>query len=325
MAAVVEVQDLRRTYTTATGILRRRPLEVEAVRGISFSVAEGELFGLLGPNGAGKTTTIKMLITLLLPTGGEARVLGYDVVRDAGELRKQIGYVFGGERGLYERLSGLDNLRYFAELYGVSGREQKQRIDEVLELVGLRGRERERVEGYSRGMRQRLHIARGILHDPKVVFLDEPTIGVDPVGARALRATIAGLVAAGKTVLLTTHYMFEADSLCNRLAVIARGRIVAEGTPAQLKDHVADSTVVEVEVFGIEDAELARVRGLAGVTSVSIEERDQAQYLTIRSPRGLELSRDLRDQLDGARIGRIAAREPTLEDAYVALVTEAER
>jgi ABC-2 type transport system ATP-binding protein len=249
-------------------------------------------------------------------------VLGYDVVRDAREVRKHIGYVFGGDRGLYERLSGLDNLRYFAELYGLSGKHQRVRIQEVLELVGLRGRERERVEGYSRGMRQRLHIARGILHDPKVVFLDEPTIGVDPVGARELRAMIAGLVDAGKTVLLTTHYMFEADSLCDRLAVIARGRIVAEGTPGELKDHVADSTVVEVEVFGVEEAELQRVRGLPGVLSVSVEEREQAQFLTIRSPRGLELTNDLRTHLDGTRVGRIAAREPTLEDAYVALVTE---
>jgi len=321
--AVIEVIGLRRTYRTTTGIVRRRPLEVEAVRGISFEVAEGRLFGLLGPNGAGKTTTIKMLITLLLPTAGEARVLGHDVVRDAREVRKGIGYVFGGERGLYERLSGLDNLRYFAELYGVTGRRQRERIDEVLELVGLRGRERERVEGYSRGMRQRLHIARGILHDPEVVFLDEPTIGVDPVGARELRAMIAGLVDAGKTVLLTTHYMFEADSLCDRIAVIARGRIVAEGTPAELKTRVADSSVVEVEVFGVEERELSRIRELPGVTSVSLEERDQAQIVTIQSPRGLELTQELPAFLDGARIGRIAAREPTLEDAYVALVTEA--
>ena len=291
------------------------------MRGVSFAVEQGELFGLLGPNGAGKTTTIKMLITLLLPTGGEARVLGFDVVRDPREVRRRIGYVFGGDRGLYERLSALDNLRYFAELYGVRGRA---RIDEVLELVGLRGRENERVEGYSRGMRQRLHIARGILHDPQVVFLDEPTIGVDPVGARELRETIAGLAAAGKSVLLTTHYMFEADALCDRVAVIARGRIVGEGTPRELKDHVADRTVVEVEAFGLDDAALGRLRTIAGVTSVSVEERDQSQVLTIQSPRGLELAAELRTFLDGTRLGRIEAREPTLEDAYVALVTESE-
>src|SRR6187401_1244247 len=135
--AVIEAENLVRTYRTSTGTFRRRSLEVEAVRGVSFEVGEGELFGLLGPNGAGKTTTIKMLITLLLPTSGSARVLGLDVVNDAREVRKRIGYVFGGERGLYERLSALDNLRYFAELYGVTGRRQRERIDEVLELVGL--------------------------------------------------------------------------------------------------------------------------------------------------------------------------------------------
>jgi ABC-2 type transport system ATP-binding protein len=324
VAPVIEVSELRRTYRTTTGVFRRRPLEVEAVRGISFEVGQGELFGLLGPNGAGKTTTIKMLITLLLPTSGEAKVLGLNVVRDMRAVRKRIGYVFGGDRGLYERLSAYDNLRYFAELYGVTGRSQRARIDEVLELVGLKGRENERVEGYSRGMRQRLHIARGIIHDPEIVFLDEPTIGVDPVGARELRSAISGLISSGKTVLLTTHYMFEADTLCDRVAVIAKGRIVAEGTPNELKGHVVDRTVVEVEVFGVDAATLRRVRALPGVTSVAVEDRDQAQLLTISSPRGLELTASLMGVLDGAQIGRIGTREPTLEDAYVALVTDAE-
>src|SRR5262245_19073194 len=190
---VIEARDLRRTYKTSTGTVRRKSLEVEAVRGVTFAVEPGELFGLLGPNGAGKTTTIKMLITLLIPTSGAARVLGYDVVKAAREVRRRIRYVFGGDRGLYDRLSRFDNLRYFAELYAVPPRTMRQRIEELLELVGLAGREHERVEGYSRGMRQRLHIARGLLHDPPVVFLDEPTIGVDPVGARELRATIAQL------------------------------------------------------------------------------------------------------------------------------------
>src|SRR3954470_5468562 len=196
MAGVVDARDLKRTYKTSTGIFKRGSLEVEAVRGVSFEIGEGELFGLLGPNGAGKTTTIKMLITLLIPTSGSAKVLGLDVVKDSREVRKRIGYVFGGERGLYERLSALDNLRYFAELYAVPPREQKPRIAELLDLVGLAGREKERVEGYSRGMRQRPAIPRGPPHDPPVVFLDEPTIGVDPVGARDLRKTIASLTAA---------------------------------------------------------------------------------------------------------------------------------
>src|SRR6266540_811222 len=321
--AVIEATDLYRTYKTHTGTLRRRTLEVEAVRGISFEVGEGELFGLLGPNGAGKTTTIKMLITLLVPTAGTARVLGYDVAKDAREVRKRVGYVFGGERGLYERLSALDNLRYFAELYGVPGKQQRPRIAELLELVGLTGREKERVEGYSRGMRQRLHVARGLLHDPPVVFLDEPTIGLDPIGARELRATIRSLADAGKTVLLTTHYMFEADELCDRIAVINKGLIVAQGTPRDLKATVAERTVVEIEAFGVTEDAIERLRQAPGVTSVAVEEREQAQVLLVQSPKGLELTQQLLAYLDGATIGRVAAREPTLEDAYVALVEEA--
>jgi ABC-2 type transport system ATP-binding protein len=319
--AVIEAIDLHRTYQTATGVVRRKRLDVEAVRGISFSVEQGELFGLLGPNGAGKTTTIKMLITLLLPTSGEARVLGRDVVANAREVRKRIGYVFGGDRGLYERLSAYDNLRYFAELYGVSGNKQRVRIREVLELVGLKGREKERVEGYSRGMRQRLHIARGILHDPEVVFLDEPTIGVDPVGARDLRQTIADLVTTGKTVLLTTHYMFEADALCDRIAVIANGKIVGEGTPEALKSNVSEGRVTEIEVFGVDESILGRLRGISGVTAVAVEEQDQRQLLIVQTTGERELTQPLLAALDGVEVGRVASREPTLEDAYVALVT----
>ena len=322
MAPVVEAVDLRRTYKTTTGTVRRRSLEVEAVRGVSFEIGEGELFGLLGPNGAGKTTTIKMLITLLIPTSGSARVLGHDVVSDARWVRKHIGYVFGGDRGLYERLSALDNLRYFAELYGVEPDTQKRRIAELLELVGLTGREKERVEGFSRGMRQRLHIARGLLHDPPVVFLDEPTIGVDPVGARELRSTIASLVHAGKTVLLTTHYMFEADALCDRIAVIARGRIVGEGTPRELKSQVIDGSVVEIEVYGVPDETVGRLRQLEGVRNVNVEDRDQAQLLVVQTEAGVELTHALLGHLDGASVGRVTSREPTLEDAYVALVSD---
>ncbi len=320
--AAIEVEGLRRTYRTTTGTLRRRTKLVEAVRGIDFAVGEGELFGLLGPNGAGKTTTIKMLITLLIPTAGVARVLGRDVVKDAHEVRKRIGYVFGGERGVYERLSGYDNLRYFAELYGVPPREQKPRIQELLELVGLAGREHERAEGYSRGMKQRLHVARGLLHDPDVLFLDEPTIGLDPVGAREVRATIASLTAAGKTVLLTTHYMFEADALCDRIAVISQGSIVAEGTPTDLKRGVAEGTVVEVEVFGVADEAVEGVRALGGVAAVAIEEREQAQVLVVQTRPGVELTQAILGCLDGSDVGRISQREPTLEDAYVALVSE---
>jgi ABC-2 type transport system ATP-binding protein len=203
----------------------------------------------------------------------------------------------------------------------VPAREQKPRIAQLLDLVGLTGREKERVEGYSRGMRQRLHIARGILHDPEVVFLDEPTIGVDPIGARELRRTIADLVAAGKTVLLTTHYMFEADALCDRIAVIARGQIVGEGTPAELKARVHTGRVTEIEAFGVDDGAIGRLKAIEGVSAVTVEEREQRQVLVIQSTGERELTAVILSELDGVDVGRIATREPTLEDAYVALVT----
>src|SRR5207253_2167445 len=171
-------------------------------------------------------------------------------------------------------------------------------------------------------MKQRLHVARGLLHDPEVVFLDEPTLGLDPVGARELRATIAGLVEAGKTILMTTHYMFEADSLCDRIAVISRGEIVAEGTPLDLKRRVAQGSVVEVEVYGVAGAAVERLRGLNGVVAVAVEERGQAQVLVVQTEPEVELTQTILGHLDGAEIGRISRREPTLEDAYVALVAE---
>ncbi|MFJ8310846.1 MULTISPECIES: ATP-binding cassette domain-containing protein [unclassified Streptomyces] len=316
----IEVRELRRTYTSRTGWLRPRRVVTEAVRGIGFDVGRGELFGLLGPNGAGKTTTIKMLNTLLLPTSGTARVLGHDVAREPVAVRRRIGYVFGGDRGLYERLSALDNLRYFAELYAVEPREQKARIAELLELVGLLGRERERVEGYSRGMRQRLHIARGLLHRPDVLFLDEPSIGVDPVAARDLRRTVADLRAGGTTVVLTTHYMAEADELCDRIAVIAGGTIRALGTPEELKSRVQERDILEIEAYGADEAALERLRRLPGVRGVAAEERGAAQSLTVQTDRGADLHGQVLAGLDGIRVGRVGAREPTLEDAYVAIV-----
>ena len=245
-----------------------------------------------------------------------------DAHGDAREVRKRIGYVFGGERGVYERLSGYDNLRYFAELYGVPPKLQKPRIEELLELVGLKGREHERAEGYSRGMKQRLHVARGLLHDPEVLFLDEPTIGLDPHGARELRSTIASLTAAGKTILLTTHYMFEADALCDRIAVISKGSIVAEGTPADLKRGVGQGSVLEVEVYGVDEETIEQVRRLGGVLAVSVEEREQAQVLVVQTQAEVELTYAILGNLNGGQVGRISQREPTLEDAYVALVTE---
>ncbi|WP_117214954.1 ABC transporter ATP-binding protein [Allorhizocola rhizosphaerae] len=318
----IEAVGLRRTYRSRTGWLRPKIRQTEAVKGVSFTVAKGELFGLLGPNGAGKTTTIKMLNTLLIPSAGTARIFGHDVVENTTEVRRRIGYVFGGDRGLYDRLSALDNLRYFAELYAVPAREQKARIGELLELVNLAGRERERVEGYSRGMRQRLHIARGLLHRPQVLFLDEPSIGVDPVAARDLRRTVADLAATGTTVLLTTHYMAEADELCDRIAVIAQGELKALGTPDELKHYADGRRVVEVEAYGIDDDVYGRIRRIAGVKETTLEAQGAVQLLTVQSASDVDVQGEVLAALDGVRLGRVAARRPTLEDAYVSIVSD---
>jgi ABC-2 type transport system ATP-binding protein len=316
----IEVRRLRRVYRVTIGVFRRKTKEVVAVDDITFDVQPGELFGLLGPNGAGKTTTVKMLTTLLIPTDGTARVLGHDVVKQADAIRPRIGFIFGGERGLYWRLSGVDNLRYFASLYHVDPAVAKKRIPYLLELVGLADRGQEKVEGYSRGMKQRLHVARTLLHDPEVLFLDEPTIGLDPVGARELRQVIRNLQAENKTILLTTHYMFEADALCQRIAVIDHGRIVALDTPEGLKRHVQDLSVIELEVFGVPPEVLDRLRALPLVDTLSVENQDQKQALLIHSPLGSAAVPDLMASLNGLRVGRVTVREPTLEDAYVRLV-----
>ncbi len=318
----VEVQELRRVYRAKMGLMGRKVKEVLAVDGISFSVNRGELFGMLGPNGAGKTTTLKMLTTLLIPTSGTASVLGFDLVKQAKAIRPHIGFIYGGERGLYWRLNAFDNLRYFANLYHMDPDHAAKRIPEMLELVGLGGRGDERIEGFSRGMKQRLHIARALLHDPELLFLDEPTLGLDPVGAREMRNTIRDLQGQGKTIFLTTHYMFEAEALCERIAVIDKGMIIALDSPQGLKTHVNDLSVVEVEVFGIRQEALEVIRKLKGVETASVENVDQKQILQVQSPLGSETVAPVLRVLEERklRMGRVTVREPTLEDAYVRLV-----
>ena len=320
----IALEHAGRVYKTTTGFVRRHKKEISAVVDLSFEVAQGELFGMLGPNGAGKTTTIKMLTTLLRPTSGKVSVGGFDVARDAAKIRPLIGFAFGGERGLYYRLNGRDNLRYFAELYRLPPRKINTRVEELLELVRLRERADERVEGYSRGMKQRLHLARTLLHDPNILFLDEPTIGLDPVGARELRETIRQLHERGKTILLTTHYMFEADALCDRIVVIGKGRLLASGTPRELKSLVRYQSVVELEVFGATPELIDRLRALDFVDSVVVEQRDLRQVLRVQTPIAEQAVPRLIGSLAGLEVGRVSVREATLEDAYVRLVERTE-
>jgi ABC-2 type transport system ATP-binding protein len=234
MKTTIVVRDLTRDYNG-----------LRAVDHISFSVEPGEVFGFLGPNGAGKTTTIRMLTGQLRPTSGSATVAGCDVVSERQALKLQIGVVFE-HQNLYERLSARDNLAFAARLYDVAPR----RVDEVLAQVGLLDRAGDRVKKYSNGMKQRLLIARALIHDPRVLFLDEPTRGLDPNVARDIRRFVTDLARRGVTVFLTTHYMQEADDLSGRVAIIDQGRIVALDTPAALKAaYGASETMTLEDVF----------------------------------------------------------------------------
>ena len=232
--------------------LRREPDHRErfhAVDGIDLEVAEGEIFGLLGPNGAGKTTTMRMLATLLLPSAGHAEVLGVDVERHPRQVRRRLGCVLGDGRSLYWKLTARENLHYFAALYHVPPALTRERVDRALATVELSDRADDYVERYSMGMRQRLLLARALLPDPPLLLLDEPTVGLDPQSARHVREVVVAERDRGRTVLLTTHYMEEADQLCDRLAIIDGGRIIALGTPSELKRRVSTAPVTLEDVF----------------------------------------------------------------------------
>ncbi|MBQ9534509.1 MAG: ABC transporter ATP-binding protein [Clostridia bacterium] len=250
METVIEVRDARREYVSRSGVWKREKRVVKAVDGISFEVRRGEIFGLLGQNGAGKTTTIKMLTTLLAPTGGSCRVLGCDTFGEEKRIRPRINFIFGGEMGVYRRLSARDNLRYFSNLYLLPRGEQEKRIERILGLVDLAERADDLAETYSKGMIQRLQIARGLINDPEILFMDEPTVGLDPVGARMLRDIIRRLKEEGRTVLLTTHNLAEVEELCDRLVIINKGKVIARGTPEEIKggfDTLEDAYVKLIE------------------------------------------------------------------------------
>jgi ABC-2 type transport system ATP-binding protein len=272
----VEVRDLRKHYGA-----------VRAIDGISFSVAEGEVFGLLGHNGAGKTTTIRVLTGRTRPTDGSAAVLGHDVVRSRDAIRPLINLVFE-DQNLYERASGRENLRLFATLYGVP----TTRADDLLEMVGLREAGRRAVKTYSSGMKQRLLVARALVNSPRVLFLDEPTRGLDPTSAREIRAIIARLASERVTIVLTTHYMEEADELCGRVAFLSQGKIVALDTPRELKLR-------------------------HGQRTATVLLRDRRE-VTVR----LDTAPDAEKLAEWMRAGEVVAmhsEEGTLEDVFVAL------
>ena len=319
-APAVVCDGLGRVYRS--GILGRGAATV-ALEDLSIEVPVGVVFGLLGPNGAGKTTTVRILSTLLTPTSGRAEVMGFDVETEAQRVRRQIGLVLGGERGLYGRLTGLENLRYFASLGHMGRGEGIREAGPVLERVGLADAADTRVERYSRGMKQRLHVARGLLTRPRVLLLDEPTIGIDPIGAQEIRRVVPELAGEGVTVLLTTHYMFEADSLCDRIALIDRGRLVALGTPGEIRREFSNVRVLEVTLREARAGLAERVGDIEGVERVEVSMDGLRQRLTVTVVAGAEVR-------TGAAVGELVGeraletstvREPTLEEAYLSILS----
>lgn len=298
--------------------------EQHAVRGISFGLRRGEVFSLLGPNGAGKSTTIAMLSCLLAPTSGEAWVAGHSVRREPLAVKRAIGVV-PQEIALYQALSARENLLFWGQMYGLHGAELRRRVDEVLDRVGLRDRARDRVQTYSGGMQRRVNLAAGLLHRPQLVFMDEPTVGIDPQSRRSLLDMVKQLNAEGMTVLYTTHYMEEAQELSHRIGIIDQGQLIALGTLAELTRLVGEEDVVELSIAaeGERPGLLPALRGVAGVREAS-RENGTVRLLAREGNRALPELITVATQ-QGARVTNVAVREPNLEAVFLHLTGRALR
>jgi ABC-2 type transport system ATP-binding protein len=312
MAYALEVSALSRAFTGKQTVV--------ALENVDLKVKEGELFGLLGPNGAGKTTLIKILSTLLLPTSGTAKVLGYDVDGEASKIRPLINMVSGGETSGYGLLTVRENLWMFSQFYGVPGSVARERIDGLLKAFGLEDKANAKVRTISTGQRQRMNIIRGFVTDPKLIFLDEPTLGLDVTTSRTIREYIRDWVRArdDRTLLLTTHYMREAEELCDRVAIIDRGTILACGPPAELKRRMNHASTFVMDTTSFDPAPLSAVRGVKGVSADEIESGKRVRLV-------LEDESAISDVISavvsrGGRIVSLNKVEATLEDAFIEMV-----
>jgi ABC-2 type transport system ATP-binding protein len=319
----IEARGVRRVYDA-------KPKSVVALDGVDLEVTPGEFFGLLGPNGAGKTTLIKILTTLLLPSGGTARIFGFDVERQTKQIRRIMNMVAGGEQSGYGILTVREQLWMFSQFYGLPARDGWTRVDELIEAVGMEEQREQRVSTLSTGQRQRMNFARGLLNDPWIFFLDEPTLGLDVSAARSVRELVLAWKAAvpGRTILLTTHYMQEADELCDRIAIVDHGRILALGTPDELKRRVQRESVFRLELDRL-DGGIGALRTLPGVVSATPSTGGQANGVGDRQTVAVNLALVDDAALGGVvgALGGIGSRilalrkdEPSLEDVFVELV-----
>jgi ABC-2 type transport system ATP-binding protein len=315
MDIAVETKALRRVY-------RSRRQEVVALDGIDLQVRRGERFGVLGPNGAGKTTLIKILVTLLLPSSGEAFVDGLDVIRQFREVRHRIAMVSGGENVGFGMLKVREQLWMFSQFYGMPSAQVRRHIAELLERLGLSEAADRRVSALSSGMRQKMNLIRGLITNPRILFLDEPTVALDVGAARDVRDEVRRWMAEdpSRTVILTTHYMMEADELCDRVAIVNRGRIVAEGTPAELKRRVQQDAIVDLQLSPGSRL-LDALRGIDGVAAASVAEQDGIDRFSLQLSSDAALGGVMRVvEGSGRQIRGVQKREVTLEDAFVKLV-----
>ncbi|HSV86601.1 MAG TPA: ATP-binding cassette domain-containing protein [Levilinea sp.] len=339
MQWAIESQDLvkkfpRRAEAKANGapaakkglrLLGKRPETsmFTAVDGVSLQIERGEIFGLLGPNGAGKTTMIRMLCTLLEPTSGAATVNGFDIVRQATQVRQNLGAVLAGERSIYWKLTGRENLAYFAALYHLPAATARQRIDELLVRMELMDRANELVEKYSTGMKQRIAISKALLARPPILLLDEPTLGLDPQAARKVRELITEFKAEGHTILLTTHYMEEADQLSDRIGIIDQGKIIALDTPSGLKNRVQQKDVIKMEIAGWNDALAAPIEQLPGVENLVARQLDSKSLfeVSLHAQNSREVMSGLISSVNqnGTRLVNMNIVKPSLEDVFISL------
>ena len=321
MIGTVHVEALSKSYQVRQrkGLFKSQKSSVEALQSVSLDVQAGEVFGLLGPNGAGKTTLIKILTTLLLPTAGDAWVNGYHVLRQENQVRASVGCMLMGERGLYWKLTGRENLEYFGALYHLSPDQRKRKAQEIIDLLGLKDLADRTVETYSSGQKMSLAFGKALINDAPLLVLDEPTNTLDVPSASELRATVRDLNAQGKTIIYTTHIMSEAETLCKRVAIIDHGQLLALGTIAELKASLGRSQVTRIEGV-ITSKSLAAIRQLPEVEQASRTSLETIDLLTVVTRQGHENLPQLIETLNrtGALIQKIAPEEVTLEDVFIA-------
>ncbi len=313
MPLILEVHDLVKKYDDFT-----------AVKGISFNIKEGEIFSLLGPNGAGKTTTISVLSTLFAPTSGDAAICGHSVRTEPMAVKRCIGVV-PQELALYEDLTAQENLSFWGNMYGLSGRALSTRIDEVLEQIGLKDKAKQRIRTYSGGMKRRVNIGVGLLHQPRLLFMDEPTVGIDPQSRRAILDSVKELNRQGMTVLYTTHYMEEAQELSDRVGIIDHGELIALGTQDELTRQVGESDTLILHIGENEDPLplVDAIRGLPG----ALQAFETDHEITVVTPSAEELLAPVVSSADrlNIKIHSIDIREPNLEAVFLHLTGRALR